>query len=194
MRLAQSSDLSQMTEILDRCFQSDAHIAWFIRAGKNEKNNQIRRKVLMRLLCEQALSCGLAYVSDNGQGVGLWQRYNAKPKGLSYLRANLAYLFTCGLKASLKSLAMENEVQKRFPRGDYLFLWTLGIAEEYRGQGIFKELVDPLLNEARGKNIPVYLETTVEKNIAIYEHYGFEVIDTYRFQDSPQITFMALKA
>jgi ribosomal protein S18 acetylase RimI-like enzyme len=190
MRPASVADIPAMVRILAQAFEVDPHVAWFIGDPKDPAKALRRRQALERFLCHHAVSCRLAYLSDDGRAAALWQKSGCKPHGVGYRLANLGYFWRCGLSATIRSLAGEGQANKRLPKGPYLFLWTIGVAAEARGRGLFRELVSPVLQEADSGLVPVFLETTVTRNVSIYEHYGFTVVERYRYRDGPEVAFM----
>jgi len=53
------------------------------------------------------------------------------------------------------------------------YLWLLGVDPESQGRGIGGRLLAPVLSEA---DIPCYLETQTESNVAFYRKRGFRVV------------------
>ena len=56
------------------------------------------------------------------------------------------------------------------------YLSIIGIAPEYQSQGLGKQLLTPVLEEADEVGVSTYLETFVPRNIRFYERYGFKII------------------
>jgi GNAT superfamily N-acetyltransferase len=144
----------------------------------------------MRYLAVASISIGEAWLTDSGQAAAFWLRHDAKPHGARFMFANFGYLFGCGLKATRRSLRAEKDLSRRLPNGPFRFLWTIGVAETARGTGQVRELLEPHLQKADRAGIPVYLETVVERNIAIYRHYGFEVDNMYTVDTGLPVAFM----
>jgi GNAT superfamily N-acetyltransferase len=190
MRIATTTDLPQMLAVLDSSFTEDPHIAWFIGSPSDPTQASRRRTALMRVLCQHALTCDQAFVSEDLQAVALWQHSDRHPRGWAYVAAELGFFRHCGLAASIRSMAMEAESARRRPSYPHRFLWTIGISAEARGKGLFGSLVRPILGQADADGIEVWLETTVPRNVEIYRHYGFEVEAKYRYKDSPEIILM----
>jgi hypothetical protein len=190
MRSASVADIPAMVRILVQAFEADPHVAWFIGNPKDPAKALRRRQALERLLCHHAVSCGQAYLSDDCRAVALWQKSGRKPRGVGYRLANLGYFWYCGLSATLRSIAGEGEAIKRLPAGPYSFLWTIGVMAEARGRGQFRELMSPILEEADSDFVPTFLETTVPRNVSIYEHYGFRIVERYRYRGGPEVAFM----
>ena len=117
MRSASAADIPAMVRILAQAFEVDPHVAWFIGNPKDPAKALRRRQALERLLCHHAVSCGQAYLSDDGRAVALWRKSGCKPRGVGYRLANLGYFRRCGLSATVRSLAGEWEAIKRLPAG-----------------------------------------------------------------------------
>ena len=59
---------------------------------------------------------------------------------------------------------------------DYIYLIILGVAPEHQGKGHGGRLLRTVLAEADSEQLPVFLETATETNIAMYERFGFQVV------------------
>ncbi|CAH8244474.1 GNAT family N-acetyltransferase [Paenibacillus melissococcoides] len=66
----------------------------------------------------------------------------------------------------------------------YLHLDMLVVQPQYRGQGWVRKMMSPLLAECRERGIACTLETQNPRNVGLYEHYGFTVVDTIRLRNS----------
>ena len=58
---------------------------------------------------------------------------------------------------------------------------------DHQGAGVGGRVVRELLSRADAQSLPVYLETESESNVAMYEHFGFRVVEqiTLRSVDLP---------
>lgn len=68
------------------------------------------------------------------------------------------------------------DTHKRIARYPHMYLAVLGVDPEHQGKGFSSKLVRPMLERLDREGIPAYLETQTEKNVAIYQRFGFEVI------------------
>ena len=57
------------------------------------------------------------------------------------------------------------------------YLQTIGVDPDFQGKGYSSKLLKPMLNRIDNEKLPCYLETIDEKNVSIYEHFGFTIID-----------------
>jgi GNAT superfamily N-acetyltransferase len=69
------------------------------------------------------------------------------------------------------------DVRKRHVPSSHWFLMIIGVIPELQGQGYARTLLNPVLARIERQHLPCYLDTEVEKNVAIYQRYGFRVVD-----------------
>lgn len=56
------------------------------------------------------------------------------------------------------------------------YLALVGVDPDYSGRGIGGSLLKPVLAAADGDDLPCYLETAEERNVAFYQKHGFEAV------------------
>ena len=57
------------------------------------------------------------------------------------------------------------------------YLQLIAVDPDIQGKGYGSKLMRPMLERIDREELPCYLETHTKKNVSIYEHYGFKVID-----------------
>jgi len=57
------------------------------------------------------------------------------------------------------------------------YLQVIGVGPEFQGKGYAGRLIRPMLARIDREKLPCYLETLDERNIVIYERFGFEIIE-----------------
>ncbi|MBN1438245.1 MAG: GNAT family N-acetyltransferase [Anaerolineales bacterium] len=62
--------------------------------------------------------------------------------------------------------------------GRFLYVQILGVEPAHQGKGIGRRLIGELIEAGRRQKRSVYLETETERNVAMYEKYGFRLIRT----------------
>ena len=68
-------------------------------------------------------------------------------------------------------------VRKRHVPFDHWFLEFIGVIPELQGKGYASILMTPMLARIEQQHLSCYLDTEVEKNVAIYQRYGFRVVE-----------------
>lgn len=66
--------------------------------------------------------------------------------------------------------------QNQFIKENYYRINIIAVAQEERGKGVFRELIMPIINQCNNNKIPIILETNNIEYIAIYEHFGFNLV------------------
>nr|MDO8133061.1 GNAT family N-acetyltransferase [Candidatus Njordarchaeum guaymaensis] len=69
------------------------------------------------------------------------------------------------------------ELHHRIAPFPHWYLGLIGVDPEFQGRGFASILIKPMLAHIDEEHLPCYLETANEKNVPIYEHYGFEVVE-----------------
>jgi GNAT superfamily N-acetyltransferase len=68
-------------------------------------------------------------------------------------------------------------VRKRHVPSAHWFLMIIGVVPELQGKGCASVLLAPILARIDQQHLPCYLDTEVDNNVAIYNRYGFRVVD-----------------
>jgi len=69
-----------------------------------------------------------------------------------------------------------NEYKKSYPR--FIYLQQVGVRRDFRGKKLGGKLFRTLFAAADSLRVPVYLETESEENEAMYQHFGFQTVET----------------
>lgn len=126
---------------------------------------------------------GEAYAtSDFLEGVALWLP--------SYcLEMNLWQRLRCGdvgRRIKLSKAAKEREkifhdyaysLHRQLVPEDHMFLWIIGVRPEFQKSGFSSRLIRPMLSRLGDERTPCFLETHDEKNVFLYQHLGFNIVD-----------------
>ena len=68
-------------------------------------------------------------------------------------------------------------VHRRLAPFKHWFLLALGVDPQFQSKGYAGRLLRPMLARLHEEGLPCYLETFDEKNVRIYERFGFKVIE-----------------
>jgi len=61
-----------------------------------------------------------------------------------------------------------------------VFHWlVVAIDRSLKGTGAFRDLLMPLIQDCENKKIPIVLETFNPDNVPIYEHFGFQLMESH---------------
>jgi len=174
------ADAARACEMLSHAFFDDAKMAHLM-------PEVAARKERSRHLFEFELRYGMLYgnvytTSPAVEGVAVWlpsdkaevTLWRAFRAGGMGLQRHLGKESMDRLMAF--STAIDNLHKKHLP-SPHCYLFFIGVDPSYQGKGFAGRLLRPMLDRLDTKKIPCYLNTQNEKNIGLYEHFGFRVID-----------------
>lgn len=178
MRKASMRDLQFFVEVISNSFVSNPSVNWVIR---NDKHRERRIRALAKYSFLTALRREGAYLSEQGNGIALCYRMNARSTSITDYWNQLILVFRAiGPARVFKVMKRENYANSKRPAdGNYLYFWFYGVMPGKQGQGDAAELKDRIFAMADKEQLPVYLETSVEKNRRVYQRYGFEIYHTW---------------
>jgi len=64
------------------------------------------------------------------------------------------------------------------------YLMAIGVDPGYQAKGHASRLIRAMLARIDKEDMPCYLETETEKNVALYQHFDFEVIEEFIVPDT----------
>jgi ribosomal protein S18 acetylase RimI-like enzyme len=76
-----------------------------------------------------------------------------------------------------RAFTMMSVWAKHDPRAQHWHVGPIGVNPERQRRGIGKALLSAFLDMADAQDSPAYLETDVDRNVALYEKFGFKVIE-----------------
>jgi ribosomal protein S18 acetylase RimI-like enzyme len=53
----------------------------------------------------------------------------------------------------------------------------IAVSPDFQGKGYGSKLMRPLFARMDRERMPCYLETHTEKNVSLYQHYGFKLVE-----------------
>lgn len=184
----EKKDIEKLQALLSDCFHQDPLYLQLI------PQTEMRRKLLPELfrcdLDELFESCEIYADSPDLNGIIVVSDETERYDPLRFYAAEIFYL----LKTYLTLIRDDPSMKTfwNFVKGkDYLnSCWTDGIGTDLRlhivyfavrpsmhGKGVASKLMRAVIDYARRYRLAVSLETHNEKNVGMYEHYGFQLFE-----------------
>jgi ribosomal protein S18 acetylase RimI-like enzyme len=150
-----------------------------------------------------ALSVCLKYgevyaTSQKMEGVAGWLPPGKAPFGIWQIIRSvpLPVLFRFGCQGAGRMQAygrfVDNLHRKLLPYPHW-YLQVIGIDPAYQGQGFSSRLIRPVLERIDRERLPCALDTNTDKNVAIYERFGFDVISASKLPGTLVTSFLMLR-
>lgn len=180
MKKALLSEKNLIVDLLSSTFQDVPGVNWVIGNGPHKTS---RLRGLLRYAVDLTFHQGVIYRSDDGRAAALLFRWHLKRNTLytAWLQARLA-LFVIGLRRLPEVLAREHYIARQRPQSGepYLYCWFIGSQPGTEGLASIADLKDGLFQLSRQENLPLYMETTVQKMLPVYTRYGFKVLQEWQ--------------
>lgn len=82
-------------------------------------------------------------------------------------------------KAILESEIVPQNWHIKYFDGEVFHLLVVAIDKSLKGTGAFRKLLMPVIIACEKKKIPIVLETFNPKNVPLYEHFGFKLMESH---------------
>jgi len=188
MKQAKRSDKQLVTSILAGAFNDNKSVNYIV---QQDGKRQQRIRLLMDYSFEVCYLFGKVYLSDDDKACAL-VLYPHKKKFSFYsawLDLKLA-LQVIGISRIASVLKREQLVKAQHPQTTFTYLWFIGVEPGFTGKGLGTKMLKHIMEESRGNQLPVYLETSTEKNFGWYEKLGFEAY--HEFTEPYRLVFYKL--
>jgi GNAT superfamily N-acetyltransferase len=187
VRKATLADAPRLAQALASAFQDDPVIAWSF------PDEQRRRRVLPAFmefrLRNLAFPHDEVWMTGDGAAAAVWlpppgrwqlsrlQRVRLLPPLVRFLGRRTASV-----------LAGLERMEERHPQDPpHWYLFILGTEQAAQGQGLASALLAQVLVRVDADGMPVYLESSSERNLALYGRHGFEITSEVAIPGGPRI-------
>jgi ribosomal protein S18 acetylase RimI-like enzyme len=166
-------------ELLARAFFEDPLLLYYL------PDCDQRSRILpgfMRVSLRYCLTYGEVWTTPALDGVACWLPPGKTGFDLwGFIRTGIGVApLTMGLSVLLRVRAVERDAD-RFHHavmpGPHCYLMLLGVDPGRQGQGVGSRLIAPQIAQAKLANLPCYLETMTERDVAFYRKNGFTIAD-----------------
>jgi len=184
VRKAGRADLAGVSSALARAFADDPVMHWFF-PDADRRDQHIER--LFRIRVGGLLKQDEVYTTDDQAGAAVW----AQPE-----RWEMPLLEGLGFVGRLLPLVRSrigllargwNKIDRAHPREPHYYLAILGTEPAAQGRGVGSALLAPVLDDCDRDEIPAYLESSKEENLAFYARHGFKVTGELDLPEGPRV-------
>jgi len=177
------SQVKPAAAVLAGAFQDDPLSVYFF-PEVSERRNKLPH--FFRVPVHHGVLYGEVYAtSPNLEGVAVWLPSGKADMSLWPMvrSGGLSMAFKMGkggIARAMRYTAYASAVRKRHAPFRHWYLQSIGVAPEFEGKGYAGALLKPMFARMDTEHLPCYLETENQKNVPLYEHYGFQVVEEGR--------------
>jgi ribosomal protein S18 acetylase RimI-like enzyme len=187
VRKATLADAPRLAQALASAFQDDPVITWI------SPDEQRRRRVLPAFmefrLRKLAFPHDEVWMTAGGAAAAVWlpppgRWQMSRSQRLRLLPALVRFL---GLRTA-SVLGGLDRMEERHPHDpSHWYLFILGTEQAAQGRGFGSALLAQMLARVDADRMPAFLESSNERNIALYGRHGFEITDEVAIPGGPRI-------
>lgn len=193
MRVASIKDKNLVSKILVSAFAELKGENSINLVVKQDEKRIERMHVLMGYLFDRAYYFGEIFISDNNQACILLNFSSKEKVTLQSILWDVNLALNCiGVNRIFGVLKRQYVTNKYFPKEPHIKPVIMGVLEEYKGKGTAAKLMIEVKNRFRNSNLPVIVDAASEKNVVLYQKFGFKILKKDVSLDFP-IYFMRLK-
>ena len=187
VRKATPDDTPAIARALARAFHDDPVLTWMF-PNPRRRLAQSRRFFAMRLrlLLEQEET----YTTDDRAGGALWAVPDQWRVPAVQMAKDLVRIGPALGPRLLRSLRGLTLIESRHPSMPHYYLAVLGTDPTRQGTGVGSALLEPVLAMCDEDEIPAYLESSKERNVAFYARHGFRVTEEIELPGGPPVWLM----
>lgn len=186
------SYIKPAAKVLAKAFQNDPLFVYFF-PDASERENKLPH--LFQLLVRYGVLYGEVYsVSPNLEGVAVWL-----PSEKAYHRlwemVHLSMLPKIGREVIGRMWHCNQyatSVHKRHAHFRHWYLSLIGVDPLLQGRGYASILLKAMSARIDKEHLPCYLETQTVKNVSIYRHYGFKVVEKFIIPSTTEFSNWAM--
>ena len=194
IRLSESC-VADAAEVLARAFAADPFVSSVFPIAETRQRGFAKTT---QCVLRYGMRYGEVYAASAAmEGFAVWlPPSQAAPSLWAMFRGGAFGLpFAVGLRPFLRLLAYldhSEKLRKRHIRRPHWYLQLLGVDPAHHGKGHAASLLRSMLSRLDREQIPCCLDTENEINVAMYEHFGFRVLESSTIpRSNSQIWLMA---
>jgi len=170
---AKYSDKNLIVDILTNSFDTNQSVNYIV---KQDQKRVQRVSLLMDYSFEVCYLFGDVFLSNDKKACALVIYPDKKKTTLKSILLDVKLILSSvGLKNIKKAIARESMINNIQSKELKYYLWFIGVDPEYYNKGIGSILLDEIIEDSEHKKRPIYLETSMLKNLPWYEKFGFQI-------------------
>jgi ribosomal protein S18 acetylase RimI-like enzyme len=163
----------RVIQLLAECIDTNKSVNWIVKQDSDRKQ---RIRHLIDYSFDACVDLEQIYLNDDENGVIISSMSDDKLPFLeeAYLTARFVLQVT-GLDGIAKALRREEYINSFHPQDhEFIYIWFIAVDKTQQGKGIGSKMLKEIIDKSNKENMPIYLETSEDSNVAFYLKHGFE--------------------
>lgn len=178
IRKITKADFETVGALMARAFDDDPMINFIVK--QDAKRAKRIRAFMDAGLQKLTFPYGETYMTEAGDGAAVWNPPGGRPHGLRSDLSMLPTLIkTSGFSGLSRSVAAFSLAEKLHPKEPHYYLLGIGVEPDRQGKGVGSTLLAPMAERLDREGVPAFLESSKERNLPLYERFGFHVTKPY---------------
>ncbi|MEZ4945129.1 MAG: GNAT family N-acetyltransferase [Cyclobacteriaceae bacterium] len=179
MERGRSDHVGLVVKILSESFKDNKSVNYVVQQdGRREK----RISQLVEYSFNLCMRFGDVWISDNQKGCALIMIPHQKTFSFRAIWWDIKLAFSAiGIHRVMKVMKRESKVKAFHPKKPVCYLWFIGVDPKYQNDGTGSQLLQDIIEYYEKRDMPIYLETSVDRNIPWYKRFGFEIFHKIEF-------------
>ena len=160
-------------EMLSKAFLDNPRVLRTVKKGNTEKKLRIMTEYAYDLVNKYK---GVFLSSDHSTAMLYYRKSKHRMNIFDYYRYFRMFIICIKPSKALSIQKRENYIESLRPSGlDYIYVWLLGNNPQIKGLKGLAEVRNRLDEESHNTKLPILIETTVKRNLKLYEYVGFQI-------------------
>lgn len=197
MNIDNRNQLMQIANKLSSIFYEDPFLLFLFDINKRKFAKCIK---LYSFLLRYAYRNKAEIIVESEKKVGTAIYFVNSGHGVSTLKAILSgglFLpFQLGIHPFNRLSIMDKittEYHKRIATYPHIYLQIIGVDLDHRGKGLGGKLLNKVIQDSIEKKLPIFLETMTEENVSMYQHFGFDLVETVKIPNQEYKLYFMLR-
>lgn len=177
VRPARANETSTVAAVLTDAFVDEAGLNYWLRQGAAKQRARTRFfNAAVADAVHPKRELWIAEAEGAPAGAAIWLAPGCKAYDftlLQQLALTPLLLSIAGIGGMARGLALADKLDALHPHQPHAHLAYLGVAHAAQGEGVGSAILKATLALLDARGVTAYLETTTERNVALYERHGF---------------------
>lgn len=167
---------ARVVQILTESFDDNKSVNYVVKPDSRRKS---RLRGLMRYCYDVCEAFGEVWISEDEQACGLILHPDKKRISFNSIWWDLKLAISViGLSRVGQVMGRESKIKKFHPKAPFSYLWFIGVDPLSQNQGNGSRLLEEIIQHSEQQGRPIYLETSVDRNLSWYRKFGFEIFQS----------------